>query len=49
MGDVGLDLKRHDMYEKELDFLVSTSYGPGRYDPVYEERGHDYQRTYASG
>jgi predicted dehydrogenase/threonine dehydrogenase-like Zn-dependent dehydrogenase len=42
VGDVGLDLKRHQLYEKELDLLVSTSYGPGRYDPVYEEEGVDY-------
>ena len=34
------------MYEKELDFLISTSYGPGRYDPVYEEEGHDYPIGY---
>jgi threonine dehydrogenase-like Zn-dependent dehydrogenase len=33
VGDVGLDLRREDFYKKELDFLVSTSYGPGRYDP----------------
>lgn len=42
VGDVGLALKRADIYAKELDFLVSTSYGPGRYDPVYEEGGQDY-------
>jgi predicted dehydrogenase/threonine dehydrogenase-like Zn-dependent dehydrogenase len=42
VGDVGLALKRADFYAKELDFLVSTSYGPGRYDPVYEEGGQDY-------
>ena len=30
------------MYEKELDFLISTSYGPGRYDPRYEIEGLDY-------
>ncbi|MBF0245921.1 MAG: bi-domain-containing oxidoreductase, partial [Planctomycetes bacterium] len=42
VGDVGLDLKREDIYEKELDFRVSTSYGPGRYDPAYEEEGCDY-------
>ncbi|MEM7093788.1 MAG: bi-domain-containing oxidoreductase [Actinomycetota bacterium] len=41
-GVVGLDLKRADFYEKELDFTVSCSYGPGRYDPDYEERGVDY-------
>ncbi|GAB5429123.1 MAG: bi-domain-containing oxidoreductase [Devosia indica] len=42
VGDVGLGLKRSDIYAKELDFLVSTSYGPGRYDPSYEEGGQDY-------
>ncbi len=42
VGDVGLDLKREDIYAKELDFRVSTSYGPGRYDRRYEEEGIDY-------
>ena len=42
VGDVGLNIKREDMYEKELDLLISTSYGPGRYDPTYEEGGIDY-------
>ena len=42
VGDVGLNLKRADIYEKELDFLVSTSYGPGRYDRRYEEDGLEY-------
>ena len=42
VGDVGLNIDRNDMYAKELDFLISTSYGPGRYDPVYEEEGQDY-------
>jgi predicted dehydrogenase/threonine dehydrogenase-like Zn-dependent dehydrogenase len=46
VGDVGLDLKRSDMYAKELDFLISTSYGPGRYDPGYEEGGQDYPLPY---
>ena len=46
VGDVGLDLQRVDMYEKELDLLMSTSYGPGRYDPVYEEDGNDYPLGY---
>jgi predicted dehydrogenase/threonine dehydrogenase-like Zn-dependent dehydrogenase len=46
VGDVGLNLNRHDIYEKELDFLVSTSYGPGRYDRRYEEEGLDYPRSY---
>ena len=46
VGDVGLNLNRADFYAKELDFLVSTSYGPGRYDNNYEERGLDYPVAY---
>jgi predicted dehydrogenase/threonine dehydrogenase-like Zn-dependent dehydrogenase len=46
VGDVGLHIDRNDMYAKELDFLVSTSYGPGRYDPAYEEDGQDYPLPY---
>jgi predicted dehydrogenase/threonine dehydrogenase-like Zn-dependent dehydrogenase len=46
VGDVGLNLKRADFYQKEIDFLISTSYGPGRYDPNYEERGLDYPVGY---
>jgi predicted dehydrogenase/threonine dehydrogenase-like Zn-dependent dehydrogenase len=46
VGDVGLALNRADLYPKELDFLVSTSYGPGRYDPHYEEGGNDYPLAY---
>ena len=46
VGDVGLNLKRADFYAKEIDFLVSTSYGPGRYDASYEEQGHDYPFGY---
>ena len=42
VGVVGLELSRADFYEKELNFQVSCSYGPGRYDPAYEEGGHDY-------
>jgi predicted dehydrogenase/threonine dehydrogenase-like Zn-dependent dehydrogenase len=42
VGVVGLELSRADFYEKELTFQVSCSYGPGRYDPEYEEAGHDY-------
>ncbi len=41
-GVAGLKLQRADFYEKELTFQVSCSYGPGRYDPRYEERGQDY-------
>jgi len=46
VGDVGLNLRRQDFYPKELDFLVSTSYGPGRYDAQYEEGGQDYPLPY---
>ncbi|MBI4169316.1 MAG: bi-domain-containing oxidoreductase [Acidobacteria bacterium] len=46
VGDVGLEIDRRLMYEKELDLLISTSYGPGRYDPLYEERGIDYPAPY---
>lgn len=42
VGVVGLELSRADFYEKELTFQVSCSYGPGRYDPDYEEGGQDY-------
>ncbi len=46
VGAVGLDLPRKPYYEKELHFLVSRSYGPGRYDPLYEEKGVDYPIGY---
>jgi len=46
VGVWGTELKREDMYKKELDFLISTSYGPGRYDANYEERGLDYPYAY---
>jgi predicted dehydrogenase/threonine dehydrogenase-like Zn-dependent dehydrogenase len=46
VGDVGLDLQRADFYAKELDFLISSSYGPGRYDTLYEEGGLDYPLAY---
>ncbi|MGE5563258.1 MAG: bi-domain-containing oxidoreductase [Bacillota bacterium] len=42
VGVVGLSLSRADFYEKELTFQVSCSYGPGRYDPNYEDKGQDY-------
>lgn len=42
VGSTGLALSRGDFYEKELTFRVSCSYGPGRYDPSYEEKGQDY-------
>lgn len=46
VGDVGLNLNRADFYQKELDFFISTSYGPGRYDFLYEEKGLDYPVPY---
>jgi predicted dehydrogenase/threonine dehydrogenase-like Zn-dependent dehydrogenase len=46
VGDVGLDARRELMYAKELDLLIATSYGPGRYDPTYEEEGLDYPYAY---
>lgn len=42
VGVTGLELNRADFYEKELTFQVSCSYGPGRYDPAYEDKGQDY-------
>ncbi|MFV3410576.1 bi-domain-containing oxidoreductase [Bdellovibrio bacteriovorus] len=42
VGVTGLELNRSDFYEKELSFQVSCSYGPGRYDANYEEKGQDY-------
>jgi len=46
VGVVGMEIERGDMYAKELDFLISTSYGPGRYDSNYEEKGLDYPYAY---
>jgi len=42
IGVTGLELSRDDFFKKELTFQVSASYGPGRYDPSYEEKGQDY-------
>src|SRR3954469_15768112 len=42
VGVTGLELSRDDFYKKEISFQVSCSYGPGRYDPAYEEKGQDY-------
>lgn len=42
VGTVGMELQRKLYYGKELDFRVSRSYGPGRYDTAYEQKGHDY-------
>ena len=46
VGEVGLELQREALYEREADVLISTSYGPGRYDPSYEEAGIDYPLPY---
>jgi predicted dehydrogenase/threonine dehydrogenase-like Zn-dependent dehydrogenase len=46
VGAVPLQMERAPFYEKEADFLISCSYGPGRYDPEYEERGLDYPYAY---
>ncbi|HEU5402773.1 MAG TPA: bi-domain-containing oxidoreductase [Terriglobales bacterium] len=46
VGAVGTEIPRKPYYEKELDFRISRSYGPGRYDPEYEEKGHDYPVSY---
>jgi predicted dehydrogenase/threonine dehydrogenase-like Zn-dependent dehydrogenase len=42
VGVTGLEISRAEFYAKELTFQVSCSYGPGRYDPDYEEKGQDY-------
>lgn len=46
VGDVKLDFDREQLYNKEIDFLISCSYGPGRYDASYEREGHDYPYAY---
>jgi predicted dehydrogenase/threonine dehydrogenase-like Zn-dependent dehydrogenase len=46
VGDVPVEASRQVLFEKELRLVVSRSYGPGRYDPVYEERGIDYPAGY---
>lgn len=46
VGVVGMEISRGDIYAKELDFMISTSYGPGRYDSSYEEKGCDYPYAY---
>ena len=45
LGKAKLDINRNDIGPKELDLLTSTSYGPGRYDDVYE-KGIDYPYSY---
>ncbi|HWN99188.1 MAG TPA: bi-domain-containing oxidoreductase [Blastocatellia bacterium] len=46
VGLVGMDVPRHSFYAKELELRLSRSYGPGRYDPSYEEKGIDYPIGY---
>ncbi len=46
VGDVGMHIRRKPFYEKELTLIMSRSYGPGRYDPDYEERGIEYPLSY---
>ncbi|MGC8989466.1 MAG: bi-domain-containing oxidoreductase [Verrucomicrobiia bacterium] len=46
VGATGLEIPREPYYLKEIDFRISRSYGPGRYDPEYEDRGRDYPYGY---
>jgi predicted dehydrogenase/threonine dehydrogenase-like Zn-dependent dehydrogenase len=46
VGASGMELKREDLYPKEIDLLISASYGPGRYDENYEKNGLDYPYSY---
>ena len=46
VGVIGLDINRADFYKKEITFQVSCSYGAGRYDEEYEQKGHDYPIGY---
>ncbi len=46
VGVIGLDISRADFFKKEITFQVSCSYGPGRYDEEYEQKGHDYPIGY---
>ena len=46
VGVIGLNMRRDDFYKKELTFQVSCSYGAGRYDEDYENKGHDYPLAY---
>src|SRR5262249_12053749 len=46
VGTVGMDIERKAYYEKELQFRISRSYGPGRYDAAYEQKGRDYPIGY---
>src|SRR5215217_7680413 len=46
VGMTGMDIPRAPFFSRELKLIISMSYGPGRYDPEYEERGHDYPLPY---
>jgi len=46
VGTVGMEIQRRVFFEKELDFRISRSYGPGRYDSAFEQKGHDYPIGY---
>lgn len=46
VGVSGMEIDRKDIYPKEIDFMISTSYGPGRYDDAYELKGRDYPFAY---
>ncbi|HEX8814529.1 MAG TPA: bi-domain-containing oxidoreductase [Terriglobales bacterium] len=46
VGDVGMGVSRRSLYHKEISLKLSRSYGPGRYDPSYEEHGNDYPIGY---
>jgi predicted dehydrogenase/threonine dehydrogenase-like Zn-dependent dehydrogenase len=46
VGDVAINIKREEFYKRELDVLISTSYGPGRYDNNYEVKGFEYPYAY---
>ena len=46
VGAVALDIEREEFYKKEIDLLISTSYGPGRYDEKYEMKGFEYPYAY---
>ncbi|HEY2963046.1 MAG TPA: bi-domain-containing oxidoreductase [Pyrinomonadaceae bacterium] len=46
VGMTGLDIPRQPFFSRELKLIISMSYGPGRYDPDYEEKGHDYPFAY---
>jgi predicted dehydrogenase/threonine dehydrogenase-like Zn-dependent dehydrogenase len=46
VGMTGMEIPRQPFFSRELSLVISMSYGPGRYDPNYEERGHDYPLPY---